>query len=223
MPNYPMGFIPLKDERSRMYQGRTLATLPTQNVFHWLPPKAKRLDQTLGSCTCASTAQVRNSHPNHQPGEAFKTIHDVEDQQTGLYHWVTNHDPFQGAYPPDDTGSSVLTAGKGAVHFGWATNYNWYFGLDQVIAGLPFGPIVFGTDWTEDMFTPNRHGFIEPTGDSAGGHAYEIYGMNVRERWFGVLNSWAGWGIQGSQRAKLSFTHADQLLRRDGEAMALVV
>jgi hypothetical protein len=224
MANYPTGRIPLFDERSRAFRGQTVAPdrVPV-SIFHPLPPMSERLNQRLGSCTCAAAAHLKNFNLMRQRRERYKTIADVEDKDRGLYHWVTNNDPFRGAYPPNDTGSSVLTAAKGAVHFGWAKGYRWYLGLDEVIAGLPYGPIEVGTDWPDGMFTLNRHGFIEPTGAGWGqvGHAYVLYGMNTKQRWFGMLNTWRGWGIKGSQRAKISFDHMDLLLRRDGEAMRL--
>jgi hypothetical protein len=220
MTDYPTGFLKLKDERSRAYPGRT-ATGPTRSVFHRLPPMSERLDQTLGSCTCAA-AHLRNFPTNRQPRERYKTIDDVENRDTGLYPWVTRNDPFSGAWPPDDTGSSVLTAAKGAVHFGWAREYRWYFGIDHLIAGLPFGPIEVGTDWPDSMFHVNRHGFIAPSGPwGRSGHAWVIYSWNERQRWFGMLNTWRGWGIARAQRAKISHAHLDLLLQRDGEAMAL--
>jgi hypothetical protein len=195
-----------------------------KTVLHRPPPLHKHIYQTLGSCTCSAMVQKINMKPIHQARGEYLTVVDAERK---LYPWVTRNDPFQGEYPPDDTGSSVLTAAKGAVHFELAEGFDWYFGFDQMLAGLPFGPIEIGIDWPDSMFIVNKHGFIEFTNDRVdSGHALLVIGANVRDQYAWVLNQWRNWGVrnrkwQYTSRAKISFAHLRTALSRGGEAMRL--
>lgn len=59
------------------------------------------------------------------------------------------------------------------------------------------GPLVVGTDWTNDMFTPDANGRVRPTGDVAGGHCYLLYEVSGTTLWF--KNSWGStFGVSGS-------------------------
>ena len=59
------------------------------------------------------------------------------------------------------------------------------------------GPVVIGTNWYNDMFTPDAGGFVIPTGALAGGHCYILVDWDSSD----VLtfqNSWgASWGSDG--------------------------
>jgi hypothetical protein len=43
---------------------------------------------------------------------------------------------------------------------------------------LTTGPMVMGTNWYMDMFTPDRWGYVTPGGDNAGGHSWLIIGVD---------------------------------------------
>lgn len=59
------------------------------------------------------------------------------------------------------------------------------------------GPLVVGTDWTDDMFWPDSDGRTHPTGEVAGGHCYVLYGVLGNKLWF--KNSWGdSFGVDGS-------------------------
>jgi hypothetical protein len=77
--------------------------------------------------------------------------------------------------------------------------------------------IVVGTDWDENMFDIDMRAFIKPGGRSVGGHAYHIYGYNLRRKAFLVQNSWGKrWGVRGL--ALMHIDHMAELLSRAGEA-----
>lgn len=85
------------------------------------------------------------------------------------------------------------------------------------------GPMITGTIWTQNMFTPDSNGIILPIGDIVGGHAYlldEVKYINSKE-YLGFHNSWGeGWGIKG--RGYISFEDFEKILRQFGEVMTAV-
>lgn len=187
-----------------------------KTTLHTPPPARRRLDQgSLGACTGFSVAQALNTD-RHRRSDPWLTGEGALD----IYSAATNIDPWPGDWPPDDTGSSVLCAAKSAVAQGHGTGYRWAFGLDQVLAALMLQPVVVGTVWRGDMFRVEPAGFVHASGGVVGGHAYCLHGLNVRDRYVWILNSWGtGWGWGG--RAKLSFDDLGGLLADDGEAVTI--
>lgn len=81
------------------------------------------------------------------------------------------------------------------------------------------GPVVIGTNWTNDMFEPDANGYVKPTGGVAGGHCYLLYGVESTSLIF--KNSWgADWGLAGS--FKMQTADFQTLLDAWGEAVATV-
>lgn len=163
----------------------------------------------IGACTCFTAAHAVNSSPLRQLRKPAKTL--TATNAFELYRFASANDPWPGAWEPDDTGSSGLAACKALINAGYATGYQWAFGYDHGLASLPDGPLMQGTWWTEDMFTPDSTGRVRPTGRDSGGHEYlwigsEEYGRRPtggsrrRRSWF--LNSWQEssrrqWGENG--------------------------
>jgi papain like protease len=78
------------------------------------------------------------------------------------------------------------------------------------------GPIVVGTSWTDDMFSPDANGFVKPTGGAAGGHCYLMLEKRDDEDAYVFQNSWgSGWGQNG--RFKMKRSDFDGLLSDFGE------
>lgn len=134
-------------------------------------------------------------------------------------------------WPGEDyDGTSVRAAFRLLKERGYVSEYRWAFDHPMLLRHvLSVGPAVLGTDWHLDMFRPDRHGYIEPTGDIAGGHAYAVVGAD-RDKvhpdtgWVGayrIVNSWGpNWGEGG--RAWLAFDHADALIKNWGEACTAI-
>lgn len=216
MTQYRLGRIEHHDPRSRIFVARQATTL--RSVTHTPPPASRRLDQgNLGSCEGNAAAQLLNTRPLHKP----RTPYHTEPDAVQAYSLATGLDGFAGTYPPDDTGTSNVAIAKAARQLGWITGFRWHFGLDATLAGLVLEPLLVGMPWRQDMFTPDRHGFIHATGTVVGGHAFVLFGLNVRDRYVWMLNSWSDWGLQ--QRAKITFDDLGKLLSDGGEVTAFDV
>lgn len=129
-----------------------------------------------------------------------------------------------GSYPGADPfyeGTSVLAGVRIAKKLGWIEGYYWCFGIDELLEGIGSGPVVVGTVWTKDMHTPDRSGFIAPTGDVSGGHCYLIVGVDFDRGFLVIHNSWGdGWGIGGN--CFMHIEHMGLLLEAQGEAVVFV-
>jgi len=84
---------------------------------------------------------------------------------------------------------------------------------------LTQGPVCFGLDWYEGMFTPDAQGVIRPTGKVKGGHWIVAYGCDANYVYF--ENSWGSdWGIDGT--CKMEWRDVAYLMSQQGEACAAV-
>jgi hypothetical protein len=140
-----------------------------------------------------------------------------------LYNEARKVDEWAGE---DYEGTSVRAVCKVLQRIGYIGEYNWAYDVPTCVNWLlNNGPMIFGTIWANDMFYPDKRGFIRVTGDVNGGHAYLIKGVNTTKLCsdgsrgaFRIFNSWGrNWGDIG--RAWLSFTDARILLRENGEAV----
>lgn len=133
----------------------------------------------------------------------------------GVYHVAQRFDEWPGE---DYEGTSVRAGAKVLQSLGFISEYRWGFDLPSIVATvLEVGPVVFGTDWYEGMSEPDKYGYLNPTGQILGGHAYLVNGVDTRRQRFRIKNSWGqDWGIKG--RAYLSFADAEKLITEGGEA-----
>lgn len=102
---------------------------------------------------------------------------------------------------------------------GYITEYRWAFGLDDLILAVGYaGPAVLGLNWYEGMFDVSPCGHVHVSGELSGGHAILCNGVNVKEGYFNLHNSWGkSWGRGGD--ARITFEEMDKLLRENGEAV----
>lgn len=221
---YAGGRHVVHDPASKAYRADT-SGVKLRRVVHAL--RAPVLDQLkVGSCTGNSGAQCLNSDPLHRPRERRYT----EADAVAFYSDATRLDDWTGTYPPDDTGSSGLAVGKALVARGLITRYEWGFGIDDALKLATTDVLSVGTEWTDGMFDPDPDGFVSPTGSVAGGHQWTIRGIDPREEWVLILNSWgAGWGgwTQGLRRvygghARMRFADLEALLARNGDVVRYV-
>lgn len=200
------------DSRSRAYAftgaGVTLKTV--QHERH-IPV----LDQgALGSCTgnagigCLGTGLFFTDRGTQYTLDESGAI--------WLYSDATHIDPYAGTYPPVDTGSDGLSVAKALKSAGEIAGYTHAFSLNAALAAFVMQPVIVGTDWTDDMFTPDEDGRVHPTGPVAGGHEYVIDGIDVENKRVWATNSWgASFGLGG--RFWLTWDDFGALLKRDGD------
>lgn len=82
------------------------------------------------------------------------------------------------------------------------------------------GAIVIGSDWTNDMFSPDGSGYVVPSGGVAGGHCY-LWDEITAGGDYGFLNSWgSAWGVGG--RFYMKKTDFVSLFASQGEAWTAV-
>lgn len=132
-------------------------------------------------------------------GKAGRTYLGNEDGLT-CYSASTVRDPFEGEYPPDDTGSSALGLGAYWTELGVINGFDWVIsgGMDPLIATIQRTPALFGSYWFDDMMTTGPEGVLTSDTDGAfdldnsGGHEYLCNAVIWRggRWWFGFEQSW---------------------------------
>lgn len=217
---YPLGRHHEFDERSRGYNVAELLGPRRATVSSSIHRCALHLDQgNLGSCVGNGWTHARATTPHARAGL-------TEVDALSLYEAATKLDTIDGAYPPNDTGSSVLAGAKAAVKAGFFAGYRWAFNIDDVVNALMhLGPVVVGTNWLNDMFEPDADGFLSVSGPVEGGHCYALRGIHLNGKvgkrkptdYITMRNSWGRtWGINSD--AYIEVADMEALLKADGEA-----
>lgn len=209
MPRYGLGRLVAPDPRDARYPMRLAldlaAPLPTSR--HWVTGPV--LDQdTLPHCVGFAWAQWLMTSPTRTR---------TGPSPAEIYHAAQKVDEWPGeAYD----GTSVRAAAKVMTDLGRMANYVWAQSVDELRRWLLLnGPVVLGTSWLEEMFEPDRHGFLTVAGAEAGGHAYLCCGWSNSAAAFRCINSWGrGWGQNG--RFWLRPADLGRLLEMQGEACA---
>lgn len=200
------------DEKSRSFPIRQLVATKAPRSYTW------RVDTWLdqgqeGACVGFSWSHELAGRP-----KVVKNI--TNDSARKVYNRARQLDEWPGE---SYDGTSVLAGAKAIQETGYVKEYRWAFGLNDLILAVGYqGPAVLGVNWYEGMFDTDQKGFIHVTGDIAGGHAIICHGVNVKEKYFKLHNSWGkDWGVNGE--CKISFDDMNRLLREYGEACIPVV
>lgn len=212
---YALGRHVEHDERSRAFPAMVAAVKPKTVLWNISVPA---LDQgQLGSCTGNALAQWLNTD------YAAMRKPRTETDAVAFYSLATRLDSFPGHYPPTDTGSSGLAVCKAGVRLGLLSGYRHAFGFQAMLMALQHSPVIVGTTWTRDMFTPDRrHGVIRNTGEIVGGHEYLVLGADVERGMIHIRNSWGpSWGIRGD--ALIPFSSFMLLLADQGDVTVPVL
>jgi hypothetical protein len=228
---YALGRRVNHDPRSRAFPfaARPEAATQVASRPRW-PSAIGILDQgSLGSCVpntgverVAFSDSVRPGLASVVYGGRRRALDEslVTDETDGWYHEVTSIDPFDGTYPPDDTGSDGTSLGKFLKSIGLVDSYTHAFGgLGDVLAALMTGPVPVGVNWYDSMFTPASSGELVITkgADVAGGHEFNLDGeLDAVARRVWMTNHWGEWGVAG--RAWMSYATLERLLGEDGDA-----
>lgn len=191
---------------------RTAADPRTLRTVHWPRPLPIMDQGDLGACVGFATTGALGTYPLGAFPTLVEglglTIEQAEDYARGIYSEATAVDPWEGAWPPEDTGTDGLSAAKILKRRGLIGSYLHATNLAQLITLLQDGPVLMGMPWYEAFFRPESDGRIDPRGwadtDVAGGHEVEITGVELASNGilehavFTCANSWGkGWGLGG--------------------------
>lgn len=206
-----LGRQKVHDPRSKNHPARMLvdrSTWRSKGIRIYDP--VKNPNQCHGECTGTTKCMQMNAAGNRKEGVVL-TMQNAHE----LYTAASHNDPWDLAWPPDDTGSSGLASCIAAQMLGIGGAYSHIFnGADGVVQAIMDGHAVScGTWWREDMMMPKANGLIEPTGRIIGGHqflarAYDKPGDYV------LIRCW--WGSY--RDVWIRRRHLDDLLLDDGDA-----
>lgn len=207
-----LGRIAELDIRSAEFPIRALLD-PTMVLHTQLWPCPEYLDQgNVGACVGFSMAHDIISEP--------MALASNFSQAMNIYKEAQKIDPWPGeAYE----GTSVLAGVKILQQMSYVSEYRWAFSIDDVLQTLSnLGPIVFGLNWYQGMFSPDAEGLIRPTGGLAGGHAILAVGYDHERQLVRFHNSWGvWWGKVGD--CFITVADLTRLLAERGEACVPVV
>ena len=214
-----LGRIPFFDERNREFPIRSIVENKRLRSYTWQCNEWFN-QGPIGACVGFSIAHELAARPVEQKGLNNKYI--IEK----IYWEAQKNDGYPGgSYPgasPKYEGTTVIAGVKEAKKLGFFESYRWAFSIDDLIAGLGFsGPSVLGINWYENMTKVAQNGFIEPTGRLQGGHAILARGVNLKNKYIILRNSWGKeWGKTGD--CYISFDNMEKLLKENGEAVFFI-
>lgn len=190
-PNLPFRLGRHIEHDDRSWNYRVQPTRSTPATVLWRHYGSVLNQKNLGSCTGNALTQCLVTGPLRK-----RTWRASERKAVQLYELATTLDDVPGQYPPTDTGSSGLAVAKAAKQLGWIDSYQHAFGINDAKLAIADGPLICGTEWTEDMFNTSVAGFVSPTGSVAGGHEYLMLGYDPVDDYFTFQNSWGkSWGV----------------------------
>lgn len=204
--DYRLDRVAQFDERSRRFPIRAMVGAAKARGFTWACPVV--LDQGAeGACVGFGWTHEKAARPTPIPGLS-------NDLALATYRLAQTLDEWPGE---DYSGTSVIAGVKASQQQGYYGEYRWAFGLDDVILALGYkGPVVLGINWYDGMYQPEG-GWIKVEGKLAGGHCILARGVNVKQQYVLLRNSWGPeWGKGGD--AKIGFADLDRLLHEGGEA-----
>lgn len=156
----------------------------------------------------------------------YAWAHYIEDApvlHSGIHPVVSPIAIYNGAQKLDPwaniphAGSTIRAGAQYLLNNKKIKSYLWAYDVTTLAnTVLNVGPVVVGTNWYYNMFFPDKNGLIKVGGYLAGGHAYDINGVDTNAKLFRIKNSWGTtWGIGG--HAYISFTDMDKLIAQNGE------
>jgi hypothetical protein len=121
-------------------------------------------------------------------------------------------------YPPEDEGSSGLSAAKAAKAMGLISGFVHCLSLADVLSALQTYPVSIGINWYSSFDEPPASGLltISPGAGIRGGHEPMLRGVDVAAQTVFGDNSWsADWGVKGS--FTMGWATLDRLLHEQGD------
>ena len=199
---FPLGRAGVNpDPRNRQHRALEPPPRRTRAYKRWLRLRKDIYDQIGPSCTIqGATGVLRTGNANRRNFTDFGGF-DTEQERYEAYLRFQKFDPPE--WGPHD-GSASDSAWKGLREEGVISSWKWIFGEDELREWIRFyGAAEVGINWTEDMFYPDDHGYVRPTGALAGGHEISVVGYDSVDDSYELPNSWGlGWGKWGRCRIK---------------------
>lgn len=211
----PIGRHIRHDPRSLAYLVAETSTVTTK-IWHL---DSGTLDQgNVGACTGNALVDTLGTDPYYGTFPAGTVL----DERLALeiYSEAEKIDGGEG-YPPEDKGSSGLSAAQAAKARGLISGYLHITSVAAAHTAIQSGPFMVGTYWYTGMDSPDATGVVQATGTVRGGHEYECYGYDAETDLWWFRNSWGPtYGIQGNfAYDTATFT---KLLAAHGDATVLV-
>jgi len=201
------------DVRIEHYEGMVYcAEVPTH---HTLVTRRNGKILISGNCTGNAAVGALGTEPLVDALPAKHPALD-EDLAVQIYSSATEIDPYDGQYPPDDTGSDGLSVAKVAKSLGLISGFLTATSVPAMQQAVQNTPVIVGVKWYEGFDSPDDNGVVKISGDVRGGHEFEILGVDMDNQLFHAVNSWGtGWGKDG--HFWFSFDTMGQLLDDDGD------
>lgn len=201
MTQFPLGRVVDHDPQSRSFGLTFSAASGPLKAVDW-DDDAPISDQgQVGACTGFTALDMMNNHvfAGNRKHATGSTALLPNAKGLDFYHQATLRDGIDGnTYPGVDEGSSGLGAAKGLKAEKFITDYTHGFSIDAFLTALQHQPVMVGTEWTKNMFDPDKTGLIRPTGASEGGHEYGAFGYDPATTRIKFRNHWtASWGVKG--------------------------
>lgn len=218
---FPLGRHVNHDPRSLNFLVAEIDTPVSKSWRRYTPI----LDQgQLGSCTGNAMCGLLGTAPFY--GSLYNLRHAYpplqitldEAMAVSIYSRATVIDPFDGSYPPTDTGSDGLSVTKVAIERKLITpDYKHITSLAAAHNAIKTGPFITGMNWYTNMFYPDSNGLIKIGGVVEGGHELAFIGYSATYHRWKFTQSWGtSWGKGGY--GYMSDDTYQQLLSEQGDA-----
>jgi len=211
------------DSRSLAYQVKAKDPAQLKSIRH--ERHIPTLDQgNLGSCTGNAATGALGTGVFWEDGQHVLNATDAlvdETYAVNVYSDATKIDPYQGFYPPNDTGSDGLSVAKTLQNRALISGYVHATSFEAALTALSQSAVIGGIEWRSDMFRPDPDGRVHITGTIQGGHEIVFDELDVENQRVWFHNSWGeNWGVDG--RGYLTWGDFKTLLDRGGDITQFV-
>ena len=160
---------------------------------------------STSECTVYAAAQQYQSAPKKHmmlEGAFLRSARPpVGESFTHIYNTAKDRDEWPGN---NYDGTSERAVQMYLIELGYTKEFLFVYDEDMAREYLrTVGQLMDGTYWFSGMDRPNRHGYVEPTGFTRGGHEYVCRWYHGPKHYkypdsYEYVNSWGrSWGVNG--------------------------